>query len=81
MTDAKQAGMPALRLGSVVLMLHDDDWFDQGTVTGIDDGRARVDFADWIQSWPLNELVPANLLFHPDAWVPLGPGSLMADFR
>lgn len=49
--------------GHIVRLYGEDEWFNEGTVTGVAHGYVHVDFGDWVQSWALDAVFYAIIDF------------------
>lgn len=66
---------------SAVVRLYDEgDWFSEGRVTKIEDGRVTVDFADWMEEFDGSDLQLSYMLFQ-EVWVVVRRGTITVDFR
>lgn len=69
-----------LTVGMKVRTYDKDDWFNEGEITKIKDGIVTVDFGDWIEAWPHDQVKTVNIDFFRRL-ICVVPGKIIKSFN
>jgi len=70
-----------IKPGAQVRLYHDDDSYHDGEIVSVENGIATVDFYDWMQAWPVTDLVVFEYAMLAFTIVPTSLGQIIADYR